>query len=284
MPGLRDIKRRIKSVKNTKKTTRAMKMVSAAKLRRAQEEIWAARPYARKMMEVLSSLAARTRPEAHPLLVKREVKRVELLIITSDRGMCGGFNSNIIKKAEGFIEENRGLDVTLNLIGRRVRDHFRRRGMVMRVERPMGLGRPTYPWAAEIGKELVDAYIKEVFDEIYLVYSEFRSALSQRPTIERLLPIIPLEVEGFSSEYIFEPSEDAILSQLLPKHIEVQVFRALLESSASEHGARMTAMDSATRSASDLIDFLTLKYNKVRQATITKELMEIIGGAETLKG
>lgn len=283
MPGLRDIKRRIKSVKNTQKTTKAMKMVSAAKLRRAQEEIWAARPYARKMREVLSSLAARTRPEAHPLLVKREVKKVELLIVTSDRGMCGGFNSNIIRKAEGFIEET-GLDVTLNLIGRRVRDHFRRRGMVVRVERPMGLGRPSYPWAAEIGKEVVDAYIRGVFDEIYLVYSEFRSALSQRPTIERLLPIIPLEVEGFPSEYIFEPSEDAILSQLLPKHIEVQVFRALLESSASEHGARMTAMDSATRNASELIDFLTLKYNKARQATITKELMEIVGGAEALKG
>ncbi|MBI5286472.1 MAG: ATP synthase F1 subunit gamma [Deltaproteobacteria bacterium] len=285
MPGLRDIKRRIKSVKSTQQITKAMKMVAAAKLKRAQEEIWAARPYARKMMEVLSSLAARTRPEAHPLLMKREVRRVELLIITSDRGLCGGFNSNIIRTSEDFIRRNKGrFDIYLNLIGRKARDYFRRRGFELRAERPNTLGRPSYSWASEIGQEIVDAYIKGVFDEVYLVYSEFITVFSQRPTVVRLLPIVPLEMEGFPSGYIFEPSEDEILSQLLPKHVDVQVFRALLESSASEHGARMTAMDSATRNASELIDALTLRFNRLRQAGITKELMEIVGGAEALKG
>jgi len=286
MPSLKDIKRRIKSVKNTQQITKAMKMVAAAKLKRAHDDILAARPYAQKMLDIINSLSSRVRPDAHPLLSKRGGGRVELVIVTSDRGLCGGFNSNIIRTSEGFIRKNTdNTGITLNLIGKKAKDYFKRRGLTIRQERPVGSGRPKYTAAAEIAKEIVDSHIKETFDETYLIYSEFKSALSQELVIRRLLPIeSPKESEEEATEYIYEPSQEAILADILPKYIEVQIFMALLESAASEHGARMAAMDSATKNAKEMIEGLTLKYNRLRQAAITKELMEIIGGAEALKG
>ncbi|MDP2681936.1 MAG: ATP synthase F1 subunit gamma [Deltaproteobacteria bacterium] len=286
MPSLKDIKRRIKSVKNTQQITKAMKMVAAAKLKRAHDDIIAARPYSQKMLDIINSLASRVRPDAHPLLSKKGGGRVELVIVTSDRGLCGGFNSNIIRGSEGFIRKNTdNTGITLNLIGKKAKDYFKRRGLTIRQERPVGSGRPKYTAAAEIAKEIVDSHIKETFDETYLIYSEFKSALSQKLVIQRLLPIeSPKESEEEATEYIYEPSQEAILADILPKYIEVQIFMALLESAASEHGARMAAMDSATKNAKEMIEGLTLKYNRLRQAAITKELMEIIGGAEALKG
>ncbi len=284
MPSLKDIKRRIKSVKNTQQITKAMKMVAAAKLKRAHDDILAARPYAQKMLDIVNSLASRVRPDAHPLLSKREGRRVELVIVTSDRGLCGGFNSNIIRASEGFIRKNTDSQITLNLVGKKAKDYFKRRGLFIRQERPVGSGRPNYGAAAEIAKDVVDSYIKEAFDETYLIYSEFKSALSQKPVIQKLLPIEPPKEIGEATEYIYEPSQEAILADILPKYIEVQIFRALLESAASEHGARMAAMDSATKNAKEMIEGLNLNYNRLRQAVITKELMEIIGGAEALKG
>lgn len=283
MPSLKDIKRRIKSVKNTQQITKAMKMVAAAKLKRAHDDILAARPYAQKMLDIISSLASRVKSDAHPLLSKRGGGRVELIIVTSDRGLCGGFNSNIIRTSEGFIRKNTdNTGTTLNLIGKKAKDYFKRRGLNIRQERPVGSGRPDYKVAAEIAKEIVDSYINETFDETYLIYSKFKSALSQEPVIQRLLPIESPNKSEEATEYIYEPSQEAILADILPKYIEVQVFGALLESAASEHGARMAAMDSATKNAKEMIEGLTLKYNRLRQAAITKELMEIIGGAEAL--
>ena len=285
MPSLKDIKRRIKSVKNTQQITKAMKMVAAAKLKRAHDDILAARPYAQKMLDIINNLSSRVKPDAHPLLSKKGGGRVELVIVTSDRGLCGGFNSNIIRTSEGFIRKNTdNTGITLNLIGKKAKDYFKRRGLTIRQERPVGSGRPKYTAAAEIAKEIVDSHIKETFDETYLIYSEFKSALSQELVIQRLLPIeSPKESEEEATEYIYEPSQEAILADILPKYIEVQIFMALLESAASEHGARMAAMDSATKNAKEMIEGLTLKYNRLRQAAITKELMEIIGGAEALK-
>lgn len=283
MPSLKDIKRRIKSVKNTQQITKAMKMVAAAKLKRAHDDILAARPYAQKMLDIINSLASRVKSDAHPLLSKRGGGRVELIIVTSDRGLCGGFNSNIIRASEGFIRKNTdNTGTTLNLIGKKAKDYFKRRGLNIRQERPVGSGRPDYTVAADIAKEIVDSYIKETFDETYLIYSKFKSALSQEPVIQRLLPIESPNKSEEATEYIYEPSQEAILADILPKYIEVQVFGALLESAASEHGARMAAMDSATKNAKEMIEGLTLKYNRLRQAAITKELMEIIGGAEAL--
>lgn len=286
MPSLRDIKRRIKSVKNTQQITKAMKMVSAAKLRRAHEDIVAARPYAQKMLDIINSLSSRVSPDAHPLLSKRGNNRIELVILTSDRGLCGSFNSSIIRTSEGFLRKNAGnAKTTLNLVGKKAKDYFKRRDFTIRQERAFGSGRPRYANAAELGKEIVDSYIKETFDEVYILYGEFKSALSQKPVIQKLLPIEPpSETEESTTEYIYEPSQEAILADILPKYIEIQIFKALLESSASEHGARMAAMDSATKNAKEMIEGLTLKFNRLRQAAITKELMEIIGGAEALKG
>ncbi|MEK7688698.1 MAG: ATP synthase F1 subunit gamma [Deltaproteobacteria bacterium] len=285
MPSLKDIKRRIKSVKNTQQITKAMKMVAAAKLKRAHDDILAARPYSQKMLDIINSLSSRVRPDAHPLLSKKGGGRVELVIVTSDRGLCGGFNSNIIRVSEGFIRKNTdNTGITLNLIGKKAKDYFKRRGLTIRQERPVGSGRPKYTAAAEIAKEIVDSHIKETFDETYLIYSEFKSALSQEFVIQRLLPIESPKESEEATEYIYEPSQEAILADILPKYIEVQIFMALLESAASEHGARMAAMDSATKNAKEMIEGLTLKYNRLRQAAITKELMEIIGGAEALKG
>ncbi len=288
MATLRDIRRRIRSVRSTRQITKAMKMVAAAKLRRAQEQIVAARPYARKLMEVMASLAARVERERHPLLAKREVRRVEVVVVTGDRGLCGAFNTNILREADRLLkrEGEAGHEPRLNLVGRKGRDYYRRRPYP-RDQEVVGVfgGQLDYKVAIQVSKELVEQYAKEEYDLLYLVYNEFKSAIQQHVRVEQLLPIEPAPVpEGTTAvDYIYEPNADEILEALLPKHVEVQLFRALLESQAAELGARMTAMDSATNNASEMISSLTLQFNRARQAAITKELMEIIGGAEALK-
>jgi len=288
MPSLKSIKKRIGSVKNTRQITKAMKMVSAAKLRRAQDAVVAARPYANKMMEVLSSLALREERDAHPLLMERGKGRALVVLLTADRGLCGGFNANVSKAAERFIRANEqeyeGYD--LLVIGRKGRDYLKTRaGMnVVKVHENI-TGSVTYASAQLIGEEIVAEYLEEKYDAVFLIYNAFRSAISQVITIDQLLPIVPRQVaEGTQVvDYLYEPGRAEVLEQLLPKNVEVQIFRGLLESVASEHGARMSAMDSASKNASEMIGKLTLIYNRARQAAITKELMEIISGAEAIK-
>ena len=299
--SLRDIRKRIASIRSTQQITKAMKMVAAARLRRAQESILATRPYAIKMLEVLSSLAARTSVEAHPLLARREPKKVEVVLFTSDRGLCGAFNMNLIQRAERFlVEEKANTDeIGLSLIGRKGRDYFRRRKVRIRREYINFFGKVDYPLASRIGQELVQAYSEKQVDGIYVLYSEFRSAIQQPVVLRKILPVAPKvpdggektptppehspEARGTGVEYIYEPSEGEILGKLLPMYVEVQIFQALLESVASEYGARMTAMENATNNAAEMIERLTLIYNKARQAAITKELIEIVSGAEALK-
>ena len=289
MANLKDIKRRIKSVKNTQQITKAMKMVSAAKLKRAQDEITAARPYAEKMLSLITSLASKTSPESHPLLsVREEVNRIGVVLITSDRGLCGGFNTQMLRTADRFLREKSGVEAQLYLVGRRGADHFKRRSAKIMHSRNVGSARPVYADAVKIAQDVITAYLGGELDEVYIIYSEFKSALTQTPVVQKVLPVPPPvgagEEEEVSVEFKFEPSMEAVLAALLPKYVEVQSFRALLETSASEHGARMSSMDSASKNASSMIGSLTLKYNRIRQAAITKELMEIIGGAEALKG
>ncbi|MBI5454712.1 MAG: ATP synthase F1 subunit gamma [Deltaproteobacteria bacterium] len=293
MASLKDIKRRIKSVKNTQQITKAMKMVSAAKLKKAQDEIVAARPYAEKLLGLISSLASKTSPESHPLLASTGGAKTGVVLITSDRGLCGSFNTVLLRTIERFLNERNESDISLYLIGKRSMEHFKRRQINVASSRAFGSGRPSYSQASEIARTLTDAFLKNELDEVYIIYSQFQSALTQTPVVQKLLPIsTPKAEEGKAEEkkdeiqveFLFEPSGDEVLSSLLPKYVEVQAFRALLESSASEHGARMTSMDSASKNAAEMINGLTLKYNRIRQAVITKELMEIIGGAEALKG
>ena len=281
MPALVDIRRRIRSVKNTQQITKAMKMVSAAKLRRAQDAMFAARPYARKMMEVLSGIAARAEAAAHPLLEQREGDRILLVVVTADKGLCGGFNANIIRAAVRFLEGKRADAVLLDLLGRKGRDFFRRRQYRVRSEQVGIFQALRYDVAQAIARDLTKAFVEGEVDQVYLIYNEFKSVIQQKIVIERLLPIQRVEVpeKEPALEYLYEPSPAKIFSELLPKHVEVQVWRALLESAAAEHGARMAAMDAATRNAGDMIDNLTLYMNKVRQAAITKEIIEVVSGA-----
>jgi F-type H+-transporting ATPase subunit gamma len=287
MASLRDIRRRIGSVKNTQQITKAMKMVAAAKMKKAQEAILAARPYAQKMHLVLSSLAARTEEEAHPLLRVREEYRVGVMVLTSDRGLCGGFNSNLSRHAQHFLgdQEAKKNNVTLSVIGKKGQSFFKSRHIPMAKVYSDLSGKISYAKAAEIAKDLVEPFEQEELDIIYLVYNEFKSAISQQVVVEQILPIQPLELtdEMNAVDYLYEPSEGEVLAKILPEYVETQVFRALLESEAGEQGARMTAMDSATNNATDLIHQLTLSMNKARQAQITKEISEIVGGAEALK-
>jgi F-type H+-transporting ATPase subunit gamma len=288
MPSLKDIKKRITSVKNTRQITKAMKMVSAAKLRRAQDAIIAARPYADKMLEVLSSLAVREEAEAHPLLHQRERNRALVIVLTADRGLCGGFNGNITKAAERFIRGNTEgyAEYDLLIIGRKGKEILKHRAGLNIVKVYENLsGQINYSTASLLGKDVVGEYVEEKYDGVFLIYNAFRSAISQEVTVNQLLPVVPRQVEegAHLPEYLYEPSRGEVLAQILPKHIEVQIFRGLLESVASEHGARMSAMDSASKNASEMIGKLTLQYNRARQAAITKELMEIISGAEAIK-
>jgi len=281
MPALVDIRRRIRSVKNTQQITKAMKMVSAAKLRRAQDAIFAARPYARKMMEVLQSVAARAEARAHPLLERREGEKILLVLVTADKGLCGGFNANIIRAAVRFLEDKREEAVELDLLGRKGRDYFRRRQYRVRSEQVGVFQALRYEVAQSIARELTKAFVAREVDQVYLVYNEFKSVIQQRVVVERLLPIerVAIEPHEPALDYLYEPGPAKIFEELLPKHVEVQMWRALLESAAAEHGARMAAMDAATRNAGEMIDRLTLYMNKVRQAAITKEIIEVVSGA-----
>ena len=294
MPNLLDIRRRLKSVKNTQQITKAMKMVSAAKLKRAQDRVITARPFANKMMEVLGQLAGRTDDSFHhPLLDQRGDDRYLLVLITADKGLCGAFNTNLIKAAQAFINEHAGKQVDIIAVGRKGRDFFRRRGASIANEYVglTGKGRVEFSEALEVARDVIARFTGEdTIDKVFIIYNEFRSVLQQRVVLEQLLPIARA-TEGDAAnvaqpanlvDYIYEQSPAEIFSKLLPRLIETQVFRALLESVASEHGARMTAMDSASKNASELIDSLTLNMNRVRQAAITNEIIEVVSGAAAL--
>jgi F-type H+-transporting ATPase subunit gamma len=288
MASLKSIKKRIVSVKNTRQITKAMKMVSAAKLRRAQESVVAARPYAGKLAEVLQSLAGSVEGDLHPLLEKREAKKLLLVVITSDRGLCGGFNGNLCKAAERYIKEKKGEfeQISLMTVGRKGYEALKNRHTVAK-NFPNVLAKPSYQTAAMLANEVIDGYLSEEYDQVILLFNAFRTVMSQDITFQQLLPVEP-EVKTLADEtpveYIYEPSVAELLAEILPKNIEVQIFKAMLESVAAEHGARMTAMDSASKNANEMIGKLTLQYNRARQAAITTELMEIISGAESIKG
>lgn len=290
MPSLKAIKKRIGSVRNTRQITKAMKMVSAAKLRRAQENIIAARPYASKMEEVLQSLACCVEGDAHPLLEVREAKKLLLLVVTSDRGLCGGFNANLCKAADRFIKEKKSEyeEITLMTLGRKGYEFLKNRYTVAK-NYPNLISKPNYQTAALLGQEIIDGYLEGQYDQVIILFNAFKTVMSQEITFQQLLPVVPPEaaaqtLDELQVEYIYEPSVQELMNEILPKNIEVQLFKAMLESVAAEHGARMTAMDSASKNASEMIGKLTLQYNRARQAAITKELMEIISGAESIKG
>ncbi len=305
MASLRAIRTRIKSVRNTQKITKALKMVSAAKLRRAQEAVVRARPFTQLLDEILSSLsrgAGETDKPAHPLMAKRPVKKVEVVLLTSDRGLCGGFNSNIIRRGQRFVlEESSRLEkIQFSTIGRRGREFARKRGIDIRKDYAGFFGKLKFAQARMVADDLIEEFKKGDLDAVYLLYNEFKSAMVQNISLVQLLPIEPKkglathviekhreaaakEAPAKPVEHLFEPSQAAVLEQMLPKHLAMQIWRALLESEASEHGARMTAMDSATKNAVEMISSLSLQYNRARQAAITKELMEIVSGAEALK-
>jgi len=286
MANLKDIRKRIVSVKNTQQITSAMKMVAAAKFRRAQESIEKFRPYAEKMDDVLKSLALRTNYLAHPLLQRRPVSKVLIVVVTSDRGLCGGFNQNIIRFTDRFLRENhrKYSEIALALIGRKGYEYFRKRN-VSRFKSHTGIsGKISYELANRITGEFSEAFLTQTYDEVYLLYNKFVTAMTQQVYFERILPIEEIKLpEGEKAyEYVYEPSRDDLLDDIIVKNLDVQMLHALLESEASELGARMTAMDSATSNAQEMIERLTLTYNRARQESITKELLEIIGGAEAL--
>ncbi len=332
MATLRDLKKRLRAVKNTQKITKAMKMVAASKLRRAQNAILQARPYALRMNEVVHHIVNTTDVSAHPLMAIRVPRRVELVVMTSNRGLCGSFNSNMIRTAEVFLRENKARydKITVSTIGRKGTDHFRRRGLDLASSWDELWDNLKFERAAEVSVNLATRYARGELDAVYLCYNEFKSAISQKAVVQQLLPVKPLdgweetanvrigelasisgdaaavaghtsdiavqetesdwqpsaaletETEGY--EHLYEPSRPEVLDVLLPQHIAAQIWRALLESMAAEHGARMSAMDAASRNAKDLIEKITLQANRVRQAGITTELMEIVSGAEALKG
>jgi F-type H+-transporting ATPase subunit gamma len=288
MASLKSIKKRIVSVKNTRQITKAMKMVSAAKLRRAQENVVAARPYAKKLGEVLQSLAGNQEGDLHPLLEKREAKKLLLIVVTSDRGLCGGFNSNLCKAGDRYIKEKQGSfeQVSVLTVGRKGYEFLKSRHTVYKNFSNI-ISKPNYQTAAMLTQEVLDGFLAGEYDQVELLYNSFRTVMSQDITFQQLLPVVPETAAAADEtpvEFIYEPSVDELLAEILPKNIEVQIFKAMLESVAGEHGARMTAMDSASKNASEMIGKLTLQYNRARQAAITTELMEIISGSESIKG
>lgn len=288
MAALKDIKRQVAAVQKTKQITRAMNMVAASKFRAAQTRMESFRPYAMKFMEVLDSLALRVNPEAHPLLAAREPRKIRVLCMSSDRGLCGGFNTNVIKSSERFVKEKMaaGLNVELTPVGRKSRDYFRRKYPIIN-EKTDILGKFDINLAVEISDDVITPFVNEEFDELYIVYNEFRNVSMQRPVVVRLLPLPSVGQEGEMDpdktiDYVYEPSEEVLIEKLLSMYLHVLIFRALLETSAGENGARMAAMDNATRNCDEMIRTLTLQYNKVRQSAITAELMDIVGGTEAL--
>lgn len=296
MATLKDVKNKIKAVKKTKQITKAMNMVAASKLRSSQANMEAFRPYARKFAEVLGSLAERAGEGASPLLVPREdVRKIHVVLCTSDRGLCGGFNTNLIEKAEAFMKEKAGTGVEFSLtaFGRKGRNWSRKSKAVLADEHIGVMGTTIkFNEASAAGRKLVQGYLDGSYDEVYIISAEFLSMAKQVPVLKKLLPIPPIEKAeaeepahaGYLPEHICEPSAAELLGEMLPRNVYVQVYSALLETSASEHAARMMAMDNATKACNDMIDNLTLAYNKARQSAITAELMDIVGGAEALKG
>jgi F-type H+-transporting ATPase subunit gamma len=297
MPSLLDIRRRVRAVKSTQQITKAMKMVAASRLRRAQERIQNARPFANQMSRVLSSLASRVDPSAHPLLDERaEPKaggRVLLIVVTADRGLCGSFNTNVIKGAGNFITDRAGRQVSLGLVGRRGRDFFARRGFEVKFEQINIFAQLKFQTAQDIARAAIDAFVNGEVDSVFLAYNEFKSVMVQRLAIEQLLPIpraalmTPGQADATAAgapviDYLYEPEPEELFKHLLPSHVEVQVFRALLESNAAFFAAQMTAMDAATRNSGEMIEALTLYMNKVRQAAITREIIEVVSGAQAL--
>lgn len=290
MPSLQSLRRKITSVKNTQKITKAMKMVASAKLKRAQGRILAFRQYGLKMRDVVANLSRRVNRDLHPLLQKRPTKTLRVVVVTSDRGLCGAFNTNIIRRALEFIRESeaRGVKVEIGLVGRKGRDFFKRRHWTTHEPYVDIFDRLSYEHGMEIAQAALEQFASGKFDEAHIIYNEFKSALQQRVIVEQLFPIESFEDSGeprapLGGSYFYEPEERELLDPLLMKHLQAQTFRILLESSAAEQAARMAAMDGATRNAGELIKKVTLYYNKTRQSAITKELMDIVGGAEALK-
>ena len=303
MASLRDIRKRIRSVKNTRQITKAMKMVAAAKLRKAQDAIIAARPYAQMLDQIITDLATRSEGEelAHPLLTSRPVRKVEVLLLTSDRGLACGFNSNVIRRASRFLYENNGMDIEVSAVGRKGHDFFRQRGQKMRKDFGYLYQRLDYTQASKVAEELSARFLKGEVDAVYVIYNEFLSAISQKVTVAQLLPLQTLSVGTPTAadagrvpppdvaptqalvDFKYEPGRQDVLDRLVPQAVSIKLYRSLLESVASEHGSRMSAMENATSNATDMIASLSLTYNRTRQAVITKELMEIVSGAEALK-
>jgi F-type H+-transporting ATPase subunit gamma len=285
MAKTQDIKRRIRSVRNTMQLTKAMKMVAASKLRRSQDRILRARPYSVRVHAVLRSLAARADPESHPLLQVHGDRKLELVVFTADKGLCGAFNSGVIRLAETFARGNAERSLSFNCVGKKARDYFARRGVrIVRAEAD-AFRIVEFATAKRIAEDLIQRYVGGELDAIHLVYNEFKSAIQARPVVERLLPIEPEELgpDQTSEEYIHEPSADELYAALLPHYVENRVFHAMLESAAAEHAARMAAMDAASKNAAELIDSLTLTMNRVRQASITTEIIEVVSGAQALR-
>jgi F-type H+-transporting ATPase subunit gamma len=288
MAALKDIRRKIVGVKKTKQITRAMNMVAASKLKAAQLRMENFRPYAIKFMDVLSSLALRVDTETHPLLAVREPKRIRVICMTSDRGLCGGFNTNLIKTAEKFIRDKtkEGKEVELIAVGRKGRDYFRKKQKLVNQWSDV-FGKFDITLAVKISDEIIPSFIREEYDELYVIYNEFRNIAVQRPSVVRLFPLPSIGKDedvdpNKRIDYIYEPSDEILLGKLLPMYVHVLVFRALLETSAGENGARMVAMDNATKNCEEMIQNLTLRMNKARQSAITAELMDIVGGTEAL--
>ena len=281
MANVLDIRRRIRSVKNTQQITRAMKMVAAARLRRAQERVFNIRPYAGQMMTLLGSVAARTRERRHPLLAERPVEKVLLVLVSADRGLCGAFNANLIRAAQRLLDENAERQVSLIAVGRKGRDFFRKRPVKIVSDYVNLFGRLEFTHAQKVAREIIDLYSRGEVDAVDFIYNESKSILSQQLTVERYLPIKPIRpAQGETLiDYIYEQPAEEIFGVLLARYVEIEVYRALLESQAGEFAARMTAMDAATNNAAEMIDSLTLHMNRVRQAAITKEIIEIVSGA-----
>jgi F-type H+-transporting ATPase subunit gamma len=282
MPSLIDIRRRIKSVRNTQQITKAMKMVSAAKLRRAQDRVIAARPYASLLGKVLANLAVAVEADeqaaSNPLLARRPEQRILLLLVTSDKGLAGAFNSNLIKAAQKFIDEHRNAELEMEAIGRKGRDFFRKRGVKIRADHVGILANPRFEEAAAIARDAIERFRAGEIDAVYVLNNEFKSMVSQRLSVERLLPVkIPPQAEAI--DYIFEQPPNQMLEAILPRWVEIELYRAMLETAAAEHAARMMAMEAATSNANDMISKLTLYMNRVRQASITKEIIEVVSGA-----
>jgi len=283
MPNLKALRKRLATVRSTQQITNAMKMVAAARLRRCQEAVEQARPYAERMGSLVVMLASTEVEALHPLLAPREEKRVHLVLFSSDRGLCGGYNTNLMRRADSFLRE-RGGAPTVTVLGRKAAESFRRRRVAIEELLPGPLAAPADEAAPGLAERLTARVLEGSTDAVYLIYSRFRSVLSQVPTVERLIPVGVSDAREELRDYLYEPAAAPVLAAIAPRYVTAQIRRALLEAAASEQGARMTAMDSATRNASELIDRLTLEMNRARQAAITKELMEVVAGAEALKG